>query len=545
MNSTRLLSALAAAALGSALQTVPVRAQTPAPREPVVITIKTPPGQMKYDRPVISATPGTKLRLIFENLDEMPHNLVLCRPLEGKPSDKGLEVAQQAWQMGAEGMAKNWIPDSPRVLAHTGLVPAHQKEELFLTVPEEPGVYPYVCTFPGHAMVMNGELRVLTQGPALTDLNFKLYLGEWDKLPDFSTLTPHRAGPLPDKLVDIKLEGMTEHFGVRYEGAFEVPQDGRYEFFLSSDDGSRLSIDGRPILDNDGIHPASTVKSRNLRLTKGPHRLMLDYFEANGEEQLYLAWSGKQFSETPLSKWIHPSRDDGGGAEAPGDPNTGIPLGPRNGEAVIYRNFIAGSSPRGIAVGYPNGTNLCFDADQMAPALFWRGAFMDAKRHWTDRGSGAQPPLGYDVFSPAADGPALAVLADPNAAWPAKKPRAEGIRFRGYTLDAKRCPTFKYDIGCVSVEERYEPVGDIKNGDGALVRHLTFTCPETAPGLYLRAAAGNLQPHDGGVWAGQGFQVKVIKGSPITRGHSGTELLVPVEFENNRASVALLYRWNS
>lgn len=555
MNSTRLLP-LFAAALSltrlSGLAQAQAPAGTPAAdpvaaQEPVVITIKTPPGQMKYDRPVISATPGAKLRLIFENQDEMPHNLVLCKPLEGKEADKGLEVAQLAWQMGVEGMNKNWIPDSPRILAHTSLVPAHQKEELFLTVPMEPGIYPYVCTFPGHAMVMNGELRVLSEGPKLTELNYKLYLGDWRKLPDYSTLTPHRSGPLPDKLVDIKLEGMTEHFGVRYEGTFETPQDGRYEFFLSSDDGSRLSIDGRAILDNDGIHPASTVKSRSLRLTKGPHKLMLDYFEATGEEKLYLGWSSKQFSETALSKWVPPSRQDSSSAEAPADQYSGIPLGPRNGEAIIYRNFIAGSSPRGIAVGYPNGTNLCFDADQMAPALFWRGAFMDAKRHWTDRGSGAQPPLGYDVFSPTPDAPALTILADANAPWPAKKQRAEGIRFRGYTLDAQRRPTFKYDLGCVSVEEFYEPVGDTKNNDGAIMRHLTLTCPQAPGGLYLRAASGNLQPREGGVWAGQGFQVKVVKGSAQLRepNGAGAELLVPVKFDNNRATLSLLYRWNS
>ena len=62
-----------------------------------VITIRTPAGQMKYDRPVITATPGTQVKLVFENLDEMPHNFVLCHPLPDK-KDKGLEVAQLEYQ---------------------------------------------------------------------------------------------------------------------------------------------------------------------------------------------------------------------------------------------------------------------------------------------------------------------------------------------------------------------------------------------------------------------------------------------------------------
>lgn len=537
MNSVR-PSTLSLAAVSLSLILLPARAE-----DPVEIHVKTSPGQMKYDRPVISAAPGTKLRLIFENQDEMPHNLVLCKPLEGK-ADKGLGVAQLAWTLGGEGMARGWIPESPRILAHTSMVPPHQQEELLITVPEKTGIYPYVCTFPGHAMVMNGELRVLTEGPKLTDPTFKLYLGEWRKLPEFDTLTPHRGGPLPEGLIDLRLEGMIEHFGVRYDGGLEVPADGRYTFYMASDDGSRLYIDGRAVLDNDGIHPASDVKSRNLRLTKGKHVLRLDYFEFEGGEELYLGWSGKSFSETALSRWVPPARGNSNSAEARADQFTGFPLGPQKGEAVIYRNFIAGSSPRGIGVGYPNGTNICFDADQMTPALIWRGAFIDAKRHWDGRGSGAQPPLGYNVFSPALDEPSLAILSGADAPWPTKKARAEGLRFRGYTLDAKRCPTFKYDIGCVTVEEFYEPVGDSKNGDGGLVRHLTFTTPQAVEGLYLRAAAGDLKPVEGG-WAAPEFQVKVLEGSPFTRSSKSTELMLPVNFEDNHATLSLLYRWNS
>ena len=62
------------------------------------------------------------------------------------------------------------------------------------------------------------------------------------------------------------------------------------------------------ILKNDGIHPASQVKSRKVRLKKGPQKIRLDYFEGAGQEELYLAWSGDKFSETPLSKWLHPAR---------------------------------------------------------------------------------------------------------------------------------------------------------------------------------------------------------------------------------------------
>ena len=504
-----------------------------------VITIRTPAAQMKYDKPVITAVPGSQIKLVFENLDEMPHNFVLCQPLTGK-DDKGLEVAQLAWQLGAEGMERGWIPASPRIIAHTGMVAAHGKEELVIRIPDRPGVYPYVCTFPGHAMAMNGELRVLSEGPGFSQLDFELFLGDWNALPDFATLTPHRRGPLPDKKITIQLEGMTERFAMRYDGVLEVPEDGEYNFHLASDDGSRLLVNGRPVIKNDGIHPVTEVKSKAVKLKKGPAKIRLEYFEATGQEQLYLAWSGARFSETPLSQWVHPGRN--GNQEASADPDefTGIPLAPENGEAVIYRNFITQVSPRGIAVGYPNGVNLCFDADQMAPALFWQGAFIDAKRHWTGRGGGQQPPLGYNLFKPAPTGPALALLPSLETPWPAAKDRADMLRFRGYRLDAKRFPAFKYEMGSVTVTESYQPAGSTAANDLRVTRTLYFLAPEPVPHLHVRAAAGALQA-DGPGWKGAGFRVTVDEGAPILRGQ---ELLVPVIFTGGTATVALTYHWN-
>ncbi len=498
------------------------------------VTIRTPAGQMKYDQAIITATPGSQLKLVFENLDEMPHNFVLCRPLPDKP-DKGLELAQLAWQLGPLGMEKAWIPDSPRVLAHTGMVPPHQKESLVIQVPQEPGSYPYVCTFPGHAMAMNGELRVLQEGPRFSSLNYQLFLGDWQTLPDFAALTPHRSGAIPDRLLTIELEGLSQHFAVRYDATLEVPADGEYTFFLASDDGSALFIDGQSLIAHDGIHPANDLRSHKLQLKAGSHPVRLDYFEGTGEEQLYLAWSGPAFSETPLSRWIHPSRAHP--AENAASATVGIPLAPANGEAIIYRNFITETSPRGIAVGYPNGVNLCFDADQMAPSLFWQGAFIDAQRHWTGRGEGAQSPLGYNLLRIAPPGPALAFLPEPTSPWPAKTARAEALHFKGYHLDAQRFPTFRYQIGSVTVAESYQPLGSAAHNDLHFTRTLHCQAPPGAPTLHLRAAVGPLHPDPTG-WAAPSFHVAADHA--FLRGE---ELLVPLAFPQGSTTATLTYHW--
>src|SRR5437868_10838972 len=101
-------------------------------------------------------------------------------------------------------------------------------------------------------------------------------------------------------------------------------------------------------------------------------------------------------------------------------------------EAIIYRNFIEGAGPRAIAVGYPEQAHLAFDANNLRLAMIWQGAFLDASRHWTDRGSGFEPPAGDNVIH-LPGSVAFAVLANPTAPWPTKSGRElPGYHFRGY-----------------------------------------------------------------------------------------------------------------
>src|SRR6187402_3953070 len=87
------------------------------------ITISTPPGQMKYDRPVIKAPPGVQLKLVFQNNDVMPHNIVFCKPKEAGGTDRGLDVAMEAWKLAEKGDSSAWIPQHPRIWAHSKMVP--------------------------------------------------------------------------------------------------------------------------------------------------------------------------------------------------------------------------------------------------------------------------------------------------------------------------------------------------------------------------------------------------------------------------------------
>ncbi len=151
-------------------------------------------------------------------------------------------------------------------------------------------------------------------------------------------------------------------------------------------------------------------------------------------------------------------------------------------EAVLYRNFIQGAGPRAIGVGYPERINLAFDAQQMRMALLWQGDFIDASKHWLDRGSGFQGPAGENVLQ-LPDGAPFAVLADPAALWPKPTGKEAGFEFEGYQLDAKRRPTFMYSFRELAVKDFPEAIA------GGLKR--TFTFEGKAPeNLWYRALSG-------------------------------------------------------
>ncbi len=493
--------------------------------EPAVFTIKTMTAQMKYDTAELLASPGQSVKIIFENGDDLPHNLVFCQP--------GTDTAAMALKQlekPEEAVKRNFLPDDPRIWAHSKMLNPHEKETLSFTAPEKPGTYPYVCTFPGHALTMRGELKVEKAGEGLQDLHFALYLGNWKNLPDFSKLKPHREGKVEDNLIAVKLDDYKNEFGVVFTGKLNAPKKGAYRFFVASDDGARILIDDKEVVTNDGIHPASDIKEKGLQLEKGEHTFRLEYFQGGGNIELFAAWKGADFQITPLSKWVHPDAASGGKKKK--NDVTPIPLVVKD-EAVIYRNFIQGAGNRAIGVGYPGGVNIAWNAESMNLSLIWRGAFMDAARHWNSRGGGHEKPLGYDILQPTGEcTPAFHITDKPEAEWPKydKSTRFEGFQWQGYSLDAKRSPTFRYTWRGAEVEESFTSEGNTK-----LTRTIKITGQLPANAWY-RIGSGAFEGKDGS------FLAKAVTPYRITAAGAqlaGQNLVLPAKAN----TLTITYQW--
>ena len=121
-------------------------------REIVVQTIS----GLKYDQTLIKAKPGEAIILKLVNVDAMPHNLVIVKlgsiQKVGDASFKMLNDPKAA--------EKDYVPDLPDVLHFVPVIDPNKEHSLHFSTPEQPGDYPFICTFPGHWMAMQGILKV-------------------------------------------------------------------------------------------------------------------------------------------------------------------------------------------------------------------------------------------------------------------------------------------------------------------------------------------------------------------------------------------------
>jgi putative heme-binding domain-containing protein len=131
--------------------------------------------QMSYDKERMVVAAGKPVEFVFENTDIMPHNFVIVAP--GQLEKVGESAEAFATSPGAA--AAQYVPNMPAgvVLLKSKLLQTRQGEQLKFTAPKEPGIYPYVCTYPGHWRRMHGALYVVADLEAYQE-NPEAYLAK-------------------------------------------------------------------------------------------------------------------------------------------------------------------------------------------------------------------------------------------------------------------------------------------------------------------------------------------------------------------------------
>lgn len=121
------------------------------------VTIKPVGNQMKYEQTEFTVEAGTEVSLTFDNVATSPamkHNVVILNGEDDK-------VVQRVGNAALQAADSGYIPDDDAILAATEMADPGQTVNMTFTAPSEPGTYTYICTFPGHFMMMQGTMTVV------------------------------------------------------------------------------------------------------------------------------------------------------------------------------------------------------------------------------------------------------------------------------------------------------------------------------------------------------------------------------------------------
>lgn len=136
----------------------------------------------------------------------------------------------------------------------------------------------------------------------LAGVDYKYYEGAWDVVPNFAALTPVKTGTVAT--FSIAPRDRDEEFGFQYKGFVEVPTDGVYTFYTTSDDGSKLFVGDTILVNNDGLHGISTGAA-SIALRAGKHAITAEYFERGGANETFIvSYSGPSIAKQEIPQTV-------------------------------------------------------------------------------------------------------------------------------------------------------------------------------------------------------------------------------------------------
>jgi len=266
----------------------------------------------------------------------------------------------------------------------------------------------------------------------------------------------------------------------------------------------------------------------------GGEAVRKDVLRGNPNEQLLALWH--YFS-------LGRSARDPSGIRAEG---TGLKV---TNSTRVYRGRSRVAGYRGIAVGFPDGVNYAFNAQNGTLSALWSGEFVNVS--WGGQGSGnfnprarpielSQDVTFYRLDKDDAPWPLRPVMDKDNPVNPNPLyPRNLGYQFKGYQLDEEGVPTFMYRTGDVAVEDRLNGVA--ANRLSRLERRFRFDAPK-AETVYLRALTGNVRALAPTQFATGAVKMWVPEDSALLRGEGDTrELVLKLKLPKGKSDVEISY----
>jgi len=145
-----------------------------------------------------------------------------------------------------------------------------------------------------NALLPSVPIKTTTDGM----VDFAVYEGNWPWMPDYDALTPVRTGHVAG--LDLSVLTRDTNVGVKFSGFIEVPGDGNYTFYLTSDAGAEMWIHDAHLI-NDEFRHSDAEASASILLKAGRHPFRLFYRHTTGKPLLKLEYSVPGAASLPIS----------------------------------------------------------------------------------------------------------------------------------------------------------------------------------------------------------------------------------------------------
>lgn len=152
-------------------------------------------------------------------------------------------------------------------------------------------IYSFTITAQDAAGNVSNQSNLVSAATVLDGLYYRYYthsgLSSVDQIETNGTLV--EEGKINNFILGNKVG--RDNFALIFTGYIKIPTSGDYRFYTTSDDGSKLFINGQQVVNNDGAHGARE-RSGLINLTAGVHAIMVKFFENGGGERLEVRWQG-------------------------------------------------------------------------------------------------------------------------------------------------------------------------------------------------------------------------------------------------------------
>ena len=240
-----------------------------------------------HTRFVFRDTRSARVNLKLGKLQKQKKTLAVVKPYRRlflNPIEINIENLRQGTPLHFTTNGKDPTAESSKV---TGPIRIDKTCALKLRSLEKDGTPHVVMSIPFTKATLHEPVKAIATTPGL---NYTWFEGRWKAIPDMARLEPAGSGVTTHWNISKQIR-KEHHYAVTYTGFLKIPQDGFYEFHLTSDDGTRISISNRAVIELN-VHCVRDAwrAEGSIALKAGLHPLKVEYFQDKHNSRLELKY---------------------------------------------------------------------------------------------------------------------------------------------------------------------------------------------------------------------------------------------------------------